>query len=114
MATGLECIACGFGDRQGTINGDAVQTLETTVDDTSVHGPLLCPPGTQVADDGRPEGKTTANHFVSEQGKADVGDQAVDPGGSGALALAEVLTRRWRGAVTTEWGWRRADGKDDR
>ena len=89
-----------------------MQTLETTVDDTSVHGPLPCPPGTQVADGGRPESKTAANHFMSERGKADVGDQPVDHGGSGALALAEVLTRRWRGAVMTEWGWRRADGKD--
>lgn len=100
--------------RARTINGDAVQTLETTVDDTSVYGPLPCPPGTRVTDDGRAEGKTAANHFMSEQGKANVGHRPVDHGGTGTLALGQVLRRRWRGAVMTEWEWRRADGKDDR
>lgn len=66
-----------------------------------------------MADDGQPEGKTAANHFMSERVKANVGDQPVDHGGSGTLALAQVLRRRWRGAVMTEWEWRRADGKDD-
>lgn len=43
------------------------QTLETTVDDTSVHGLLPCPPGTQMAERSRLECKTAANHIAFER-----------------------------------------------
>ena len=45
---GLKCLG-RFDDRQGTGDGDAESILGTTVDETTVHGLSLCPPGTEMA-----------------------------------------------------------------
>lgn len=69
MATGLECIVDSVIARAPEMEMQCRPSRPHTVDDTSAHGLLPCPPVTQVADDGRPEGKTAANHTVFEQGE---------------------------------------------